>query len=527
MSAAAIAGEDLFLIYRTGHGDVSALRGLDLTVAAGERVAVLGPSGAGKSSLLALCAGFARPSSGRLRVADTAIEAAGSRRLAALRRDELGIVRQHFRRSLPEELTAQEIVGLPLRLAGRDPGRRPAELLRRAGLGDRLQARPPELSGGEQQRVAVCAALAKAPRVVLADEPTGELDRPTSAAVVELLLGLAEDAAVLVVTHDLAVAARADRIVHVRDGRVSAEGEAEQDLVVDDQGWLRLPRELREQAGIGRHVHAAPTPRGIELVALAGARHAGTADDRDAAGGSATTARGGGGSAVTARGEAGGAATAGRAGDAAGLAVTLRGVSKAYGDRAVLRGLTHEFAAGTLHVVAGPSGSGKTTLLSLLAALDAADAGTLAAGGEPFEHLRGEAAAAWRRAHVGYLSQQPLLAGHLSARENVALAVQLRSRHDPGSAERWLEWVGLAPAADRPAASLSGGEQRRVGLAQAMAGEPAILLVDEPTAHLDRASGRQVVALLHRAAHEHGATVIASTHDTDLIAAADEVVDLA
>jgi ABC-type lipoprotein export system ATPase subunit len=488
---AAIVGEDLFLIYRTGHGDVSALRGLDLSVAAGERVAVLGPSGAGKSSLLALCAGFARPSSGRLRVAGTAIEEAGSRRLAALRRDELGIVRQHFRRSLPEELTAQEIVGLPLRLAGRGDPRRAAALLERAGLGDRLTARPPELSGGEQQRVAVCAALVKGPRVVLADEPTGELDAQTSSAVVELLLDLAGDAAVLLVTHDLAVATRADRIVHVRDGRVSAEGEAEQDLVVDDQGWLRLPRELREQAGIGRHVHASPTPAGIELRPLATVAPEVVERPREKPTG--------------------------------GLTVTLRGVTKAFGDRAVLRGLTHEFAAGSLHVVAGPSGSGKTTLLSLLAALDRPDAGTLAAG-ERYDDLDGEASAAWRRAHVGYLSQQPLLAGHLSARENVALAAELRGRAD--DVERRLEWVGLAAASKRAAAGLSGGEQRRVGLAQAMAGDPPILLVDEPTAHLDRASGREVVALLRRAAHERGATVIASTHDTDLIAAADEVLDL-
>jgi energy-coupling factor transport system ATP-binding protein len=491
-----IVGEDLFLIYRTGHGDVSALRGLDLTVAAGEHVAVLGPSGAGKSSLLALCAGFARPSSGRLRVAGTAIESAASRQLAALRRDELGIVRQHFRRSLPEELTAHEIVALPLRLAGRDDPDRAAALLERAGLGDRLDARPGELSGGEQQRVAVCAALVKAPRVVLADEPTGELDASTSAAVVELLLGLAENAAVLLVTHDLAVAARADRIVHVRDGRVSAEGEAEQDLVVDEQGWLRLPRELREQAGVGRHVRAGLTPAGIELRPLvATAAPATPAGMREAVTG--------------------------------GLELALHGVAKAYGDRVVLRGLTHTFRAGSMHVVAGPSGSGKTTLLSLLAALDRPDAGTLAAGGEPFERLDGEAAAAWRRAHIGYLSQQPLLAGHLSAQENVALAVELRGRDGARErAVRWLEWVGLAAASTRPAAGLSGGEQRRVGLSQAMAGEPPILLVDEPTAHLDRASGRQVVALLRRAAHERGATVIASTHDSDLIAAADHVLDL-
>jgi ABC-type lipoprotein export system ATPase subunit len=494
-----IAGEDLFLIYRTPHGDVSALRGLDLSVEPGERVAVLGPSGAGKSSLLALCAGFARPSSGRLQVAGADIGAAPNRRLAALRRDALGIVRQHFRRSLPDELTAEAIVALPCRLAGRDGRHAAAELLERAGLGDRRHARPSELSGGEQQRVAVCAALVKRPQVVLADEPTGELDAATSAAVVSLLLDLAGDASILLVTHDTAVAARADRIVHVRDGRVSAEGEAEQDLVVDGQGWLRLPEELREEAAIGRHVRAALSPNGIELVP-AGARGVRRAD------------------AVT-----GSDPTRG------GVDVALREVTKAYGNRAVLRGLTTAFGAGRLHVVAGPSGSGKTTLLALLAALERPDEGVLLAGGEAFGELDPEAAAAWRRERVGYLSQQPLLAPRLSARENVALAAELRGETRGRAWRRagdWLEWVGLADAAARPAATLSGGEQRRAGLAQAMAGEPAILLVDEPTAHLDRANGRQVVALLRRAAHEHGATVIASTHDSDLVAAADDVLDL-
>jgi ABC-type lipoprotein export system ATPase subunit len=492
-----IAGDDLFLIYRTPHGDVSALRGLDLTVAPGERVAVLGPSGAGKSSLLSLCAGFARPSSGRLHIAGTDIGAAGSRKLTALRRDALGIVRQHFRRSLPDELTAEEIVALPWRLAGRDGSRAAAELLERAGLGDRRTARPSELSGGEQQRVAVCAALVKRPQVVLADEPTGELDAATSATVVSLLLDLAGSASVLLVTHDTAVAARADRIVHVRDGRVSAEGEAESDLVVDEQGWLRLPEELREEAGIGRHVRAALTPRGIELHP-AGPRASGGVKPAYAVRGLTP---------------------------AGGLEISLRDVSKAYGSRAVLDRLTTEFEPGRLHVVAGPSGSGKTTLLALLAALERPDAGALMAGGEPFGDLDAEAAAAWRRERVGYLSQQPLMAPHLSALENVVLALDLRGAPRERAA-RWLEWVGLAAAAQRPAATLSGGEQRRAALAQAMAGEPAILLVDEPTAHLDRANGRQVVALLRRAAHEHGATVVASTHDSDLVAAADEVLDL-
>ena len=510
--APAIAGEDLFLVHRTGHGDVSALRGLDLSVAAGERVAVLGPSGACKSSVVALCAGFARPSCGRLHVAGTAIESAAPRRLVALRRSALGIVRQHFRRSLPDELTAREIVGLPLRLAGSDPAsarRRADELLERAGLGDRRDARPSALSGGEQQRVAVCAALAKRPQGVLADEPTGELDRATSAAIVELLLDLAGElaATTLLVTHDAEVASRTDRIVHVRDGRVSAEGEAEQNLVVDNQGWLRLPRDLREQAGIGRHVHAALAPSGIALSPIASSRVARASE---------------------------GAAVADEPGPPVTrvdpFPVSLRGLRKAYGERTVLSDLSYDFEPGALHVVAGPSGSGKTTLLALLAALEAPDAGVLRAGGHPYGGLGPEQAAAWRRERVGYLSQQPLIAGHLSAGENVALAVELRGRpriEASRAALRWLAWVGLAALRDRPTAALSGGEQRRVALAQAMAGEPALLLLDEPTAHLDRAAGRQVIALLRRAASEHGATVVASTHDPDLVAAADRVLDLA
>ena len=210
--------------------------------------------------------------------------------------------------------------------------------------------------------------------------------------------------------------------------------------------------------------------------------------------------------------------------------MALRAVCKAYGRRTVLRDLSCEFSPATLHVVAGPSGSGKTTLLALLAALADADAGAVTAGDRVLGGLTAEEAAAWRREHVGYLSQQPLLAGHLSALEDVALAVELRGRSRASaaaSASRWLDWVGLGAVAGRPAASLSGGEQRRVALAQAMAGEPRVLLVDEPTAHLDRVSGRQVIALLRRAAHEHGATVVACTHDSDLVAAADRVLDLA
>jgi ABC-type lipoprotein export system ATPase subunit len=496
---AAVRASDLFYLYRAPHGDVAALRGLSLEVAEGEAVAVLGPSGAGKSTLLALLAGFARPASGELTVLDHPVD-----ELARLRRRSIGIVRQHYHRALPRELTAEEIVALPLRLAGsrgRDARRRVAGLLRAAGLAERARARPAELSGGEQQRVAVCAALAKAPRLVLADEPTGELDAQASETVVELLLGLAAEAgaAALLVTHDPAVSAAASRTIHIRDGRLAAEGTTRPVLILDPQGWLRLPEGLRDRAGIHERARARASWGKIELLA----------EDAEPA--------------------------------AAVLApppaprekryetdVALAHVAKAYGPRRLFSDLSWTFAPERLHVVAGPSGSGKTTLVNLVAALDYPDAGQVWVGGERVDGLSADDAARWRQRVLGYVSQHSTLVDFLSARENVELALRLRRfERDEARrrAERWLEWVGLAKLAERRADQLSGGEQRRVALARALAPGPRVLLADEPTAHLDQFSGRLVIRLLKRAVEE-GTTVLAASHDPDLIAAAGATLTL-
>src|SRR5205823_1294673 len=201
--------------------------------------------------LLSLCGGFSRPSSGSLSVLDRSVGDASLSELAELRRSAIGIVRQHYHLALPRELTVAEIVGFPLGLLGRRDAGRVETLLAAAGLAEKAGARPGELSGGEQQRVAVCAALAKRPRLLLADEPTGELDAEAGAGIVELLVGLAREAgaAMLVVTHDPAVAVATDRTIHIRDGRLAAEGTSRPVLIVDEQGWLRLPRALREDSG--------------------------------------------------------------------------------------------------------------------------------------------------------------------------------------------------------------------------------------------------------------------------------------
>jgi ABC-type lipoprotein export system ATPase subunit len=500
---AAVRAKELFHLYRARHGDVAALRGLSLEVGMGESVSVLGPSGSGKTTLLSLCAGFDRPSSGELSVLDVELPRAGARRLATLRRSSIGIVRQHYHRALPRELTAEEIVALPIRLLGlgrRGARERARRLLREAGLEKRARARPDELSGGEQQRVAVCAALAKRPRLVLADEPTGELDPRTSVVVVELLLQLVEEAkaAALVVTHDPEVALRTERTIHIRDGRLAAEGATRPVLILDEQGWLRLPQRLREQAGFRERVRAAASWGRIELLAedLERPRVAAAARERLAPEETryATEA-------------------------------ALDRVTKGYAgqERPVLDELSCTFAPERLHVVAGPSGSGKTTIVNLLAALERPDGGSVWVGGERVDSFGSDEAARWRQRALGYVSQHSTLVPFLTARENVELALALRRFGEEARtrAEQWLEWVGLGKLLDRSADRLSGGEQRRVALARALAPGPRLLLADEPTAHLDRVTGRVVIRLLQEAARERGTTVVAASHDPDLISAAD------
>jgi putative ABC transport system ATP-binding protein len=200
------------------------LDGVDLDVRRGEFVAVLGPSGSGKSTLLALMAGLDRPSSGEVRVDGERIDRWSEDRLALLRRHKIGFVFQSFQ--LLGNLTARENVLLPMELLGLpEARRRAAELLDAVGLSERGHHYPSQLSGGEQQRVALARAFAPRPALLLADEPTGNLDGATGRVVLDRLIAMrAEEGATLVlVTHDPAVAGPADRRVHLLDGRIDRE----------------------------------------------------------------------------------------------------------------------------------------------------------------------------------------------------------------------------------------------------------------------------------------------------------------
>jgi ABC-type lipoprotein export system ATPase subunit len=206
--------------YGKDAGLVRAVDHVDLDVAAGETLAVMGPSGCGKSTLLHLLGGLDRPSGGELWLAGQRIDQMSEKGLAALRRDAVGFVFQAFH--LMDELTAVENIELPALLAGRSPRaarRRASELLDQVGLADRARHLPPELSGGQRQRVAIARALANKPLVVLADEPTGNLDSEATVEVLRLFESLHDAGQTLViVTHDSRIAATADRLISMRDG---------------------------------------------------------------------------------------------------------------------------------------------------------------------------------------------------------------------------------------------------------------------------------------------------------------------
>jgi ABC-type lipoprotein export system ATPase subunit len=515
----AIELRDVFRVHSTPEGDAAALQGLSLQVADGEVLTVLGPSGSGKSTLLRLLAGLDRPSAGMVRVYGEDVGKLPSRRLARYRSSLLGYADQHYARALAPELSARDLVALQLGLRGTARTERLAradELLERVGLAAKRDRRPTELSGGEQQRVALCAALAHRPKVFLADEPTGELDAATADQVYEMLNELVREhrCTTVIVSHDPESARIADRIVRIRDGRVSEEwardGAAGGDtIVVGRGGWLRLPEELLLRAGIGAKA-TARFEEGEVIVTRAG----------EPASNSLLQA-------PTSPAPANAQGSKGSNSLLQAPVAAARGVTRRYGATIALRPVDVELVAGRLHAITGPSGSGKTTLLHLLAGLELPDAGTITVDGVELTTLDRAGRAALRREKIAYVGQQAGLVPHLSALENVELALALRGLTGGRlAALAALESVGLGERATQRVARLSQGERARVAIARAVASRPALLLADEPTSRLDGANAISVAVLLARLARDTGAAVACATHDPLVIEQAESQISL-
>jgi ABC-type lipoprotein export system ATPase subunit len=512
LSEAAVELSDVFCVHRTNEGDAAALAGTNLELARGEVLAILGPSGAGKSTLLRVVAGIQLPSAGAVRVLgrDIGRMSAGSR--SRLRHELMGFLGQHTETALSPDLRLRDAVALPLALRGvprRERRTRVDELLGATALAGRADAVPGELSGGERQRIALCAALAHRPALLLADEPTGELDEASADAIRTLIVELARvsGTSVLLVTHDVATAEVADRTLTIRDGRIVGDRRAGQEALVVDDGWLRLPPDLLTQGGIGRRARVRAAPDGLIV----------TRADGDA-------------------GPAGPAPAAIRPQPPArwsSVQVRLRSVARSYGhgpaSRQVLGGLTYDFAPGRMTAVTGRSGAGKTTLLKLAAGLDHPNSGQVMLDGCPLGDRDGEQLASLRRQRIGYLSQQPAPIGFLSAEENIVLALRIRGWDADAAAERAavaLARAGLAGRVRQRARRLSAGEAQRLALARALASAQGLLIADEPTSRLDENNARAVAALLTAAAHEEDQTVICATHDPAVIGQADHVLVL-
>jgi len=264
----------LFKIYKAADLEVVALRGLELTVQQGEILAIVGASGSGKSTLLNILAGYDAPSAGTIRVGDFDLLQMTNKEVVKYRRHEVGFIWQETSRNLFPYLTTLENVELPMVIAGSpktERKKRAQELLDIVGLGDRSNHKPAELSGGEQQRVAIAVGLSNKPPLLLADEPTGELDDQTGKEVLELLNKVNQDlgTTILIVTHDPAIATSVQRAIAIKDGKTSTEtirevsyerklnGETtntEEFLLIDTAGSVQIPRDVLNKLSIERKV---------------------------------------------------------------------------------------------------------------------------------------------------------------------------------------------------------------------------------------------------------------------------------
>lgn len=522
MTQAAVELRDVFRVHRTGQGDAAALQGVELDVQSGEIVCVLGPSGAGKSTLLRVIAGIETPSAGVARVLGTDIGRQPERVRARFRHRHLGLLPQSVDTALPSALTAVQAVELPLALRGhgrRERRRRAGKLLDAVGLAPRATVRMTELSGGERQRVALCGAIAHRPALLLADEPTGELDGQSADAIRRLIRQLARAAGMTVViaSHDPDMSSLVDRTLTLAGGRVAEERrEAATTLVVSRGGWLRLRPADREGSGLGARVRSQLVGAAV-VIEPAQAGDPASARSPERPEWSEVSAE----PPVTASGPAVGPA-----------AVEVQALARAYGRgalrRTVLGELTHRFEPATLTVVTGRSGSGKTTLLRLLAGLDRPDAGDVSVDACPLTGRDREELAALRRQCIGYMAQEPTTVEFLSALENVLLALRIRGvdgERATITAESLLAELGLAERTGQRVHRLSAGEVQRVALARAMAAARGLLILDEPTSRLDETSA-ELVSQLIRQAPGRGQTVICASHDPRLAEHADELLPL-
>ncbi|MCP5094175.1 MAG: ABC transporter ATP-binding protein [Chloroflexi bacterium] len=534
--------DNLVKIYKVADLEVVALQGLDLTVNKGEIMALVGASGSGKSTLLNVMGGLDTPSAGGVWINDQDMLKMTEKDRVQYKRDTVGFVWQQPARNLLPYLSARENVELPMMLTkGSSKKRRDRalELLDMVGLSDRASFRPDRLSGGQQQRVALAVSLANNPPLLLADEPTGQVDSETAEEIFSALRRINEtfETTIIVVTHDQKVANRVDRVVAIRDGRTSTEIRRErnlQDGTMQEEEWVILDR-------AGRLQMPQPYIQSLEMkdrvkLRLEDSHVSVWPEQEENQRGDAEAQRKGSGTNGSvwrppsvrsgmddAPGE--GVQRGGR-----GRAVSVKNLTRLFQLGAeeirAVDGLTLDIPRGQMVVVKGPSGSGKTTMLNLIAGLDEPTAGSVVINGRELAGMSSQELIDLRRKEIGFVFQTFGLLPFLSARENIEAPLRLVKtvgKERNARVDEVLDLVGLTERAKHRTYELSGGEQQRIALARALANKPSIILADEPTGQLDTATGYQIIDLLRDIVEQTGVTAIIASHDPKVEEAADLV----
>lgn len=527
---AIVSCDNLVKIFKVANLEVVALQGLDLEVNKGEMMALIGSSGSGKSTLLNVIGGLVIPSAGKIFVMGQDLIGMSERERVRYKREMVGFVWQQPSRNLLPYLTALENIETPMMLhkTKRDGYKsHPRELLAILGLTERHNFLPSQLSGGEQQRLALGVALANNPPLLLVDEVTGQIDSVASEKVFAALRKINEtlNTTIIMVTHDPQVASKVDRIVSIRDGKTSTEirrlrnwkdgsMDEEEWVILDQAGRLQLPQVyvdtlvMRERVKVRlEDDHVSVWPELIQSDHISLKQWHPTQDfekDQNGTDRIQHTPK-----------------------------IETRDLCRTYNvgveEITAVRNVSLEIPAGSFALIKGRSGSGKTTLLNLICGLDNPTSGSVYFDDLNISAMLPEEKLEMRRKNMSFVFQNFGLLPFLSARENVE--APLRLVKTPSSerrlrADEVLAQVGLSSRANHRTYELSGGEQQRVALARALVNRPVLILADEPTGQLDSVTGSNIILLLREIVNQLGIIVVVASHDPKVAEAVDLVFEL-